>query len=63
MDDVFKYASLHYGSVKIFNPKTDGRTNGADKSNPDYFLPLGEEAEKTLSTLIATRKNVKRLEL
>lgn len=63
MDDVFKYASLYYGSVKIFNPKTDGRTIGSDKNNPDYFLPLGEEAEKTLSTLIATRKNVKRLEL
>lgn len=63
MTDVFNYASVCYGSVKIYDPKSDGRMIGADKNNPDYFLPLGEEAEKALSALIATRKNVKRLEL
>ena len=63
MSDVLNYASLYYGSVKIYDPKTDGRTIGKDKNNTDYFLPLGDEAEKVLSVLTASRKNVKRLEL
>ena len=63
MIDVFNYASLHYGSVKIYDPKTDGRMIGGDKSNTDYFLPLGNEAENTLSVLMAARKNVRKLEL